>query len=121
MQSIELEPGVPLQLVRIPAGKFVMGDATGYPDEQPASVVTIAKPFWMGQYEVTNEQFRCFDAQHDSHVEPMHGYQFGIRGYPVHQPRQPVVRVSWNKAIGFCYWLSQRTGRRFALPSDTSA
>ena len=50
--------------------------------------------------------FSSFDPTHDSTVEPMHGYPFGIHGYPVNQPRQPVVRVSWDKAIAFRRWLS---------------
>ena len=117
-QSIDLGAGVQLQLVRIPAGSFVMGSSEGTADECPQTVVTISKPFWMGRYEVTNEQFRRFAPQHDSRVEPMHGYQFGIRGYPVNAPRQPAVRLSWNDATAFCDWLSARTGKRFRLPSE---
>jgi formylglycine-generating enzyme required for sulfatase activity len=81
-------------------------------------VVAIDRPFWMGRCEVTNRQFARFDPGHDSRVEPMHGYQFGIRGYPVNRPDQPVVRVSWDDATAFCDWLSERTGRRFRLPTE---
>ena len=117
-RTIDLDGQVQLELVRIPAGEFVMGNPTGPADEQPACRVTIDKPFWMGRYEVTNEQFARFDPQHDSHYETMHGYQFGMHGYPVNRPRQPAVRLSWNQAFGFCQWLSQKTGRRFALPTE---
>ena len=116
--AVTLGQGVSLQLVRIPPGAFVMGDSQGEPDERPPSVVNISRPFWIGRFEVTNEQFRCFDPAHDSRVEPMHGYQFGIRGYPVDKPQQPVVRVSWNQAMDFCGWLSRCTGRHFTLPSE---
>jgi formylglycine-generating enzyme required for sulfatase activity len=117
-QTLDLGDGRKLDLARIPAGRFVMGDAHGHPLERPQTVVTIDKPFWMSRCEVTNELFALYDASHDSGVEPMHGYQFGIHGYPVNQPRQPVVRVSWNDAMAFCRWLSQRTGRRFNLPTE---
>ncbi len=32
---------------------------------------------------------------------------------------QPVCRVSWEEANAFCRWLSQQTGRKFALPNET--
>ncbi len=117
-RTIDLDEQVKLELVRIPAGEFVMGDPTGPADEQPACRVKIDKPFWMGRCEVTNEQFARFDPHHDSHYETMHGYQFGMHGYPVNRPRQPAVRLSWNQATGFCRWLSQKTGRRFNLPTE---
>jgi formylglycine-generating enzyme required for sulfatase activity len=72
----------------------------------------------MGRFEVTNAEFARFDPVHDSHVEPMHGYQFGIHGYPVNGARQPVVRVSWDRAMAFCAWLGETTGRRFSLPTE---
>ncbi|HUW61875.1 MAG TPA: SUMF1/EgtB/PvdO family nonheme iron enzyme [Candidatus Bathyarchaeia archaeon] len=75
-------------------------------------------PFWMGRFEVTNEQYARFDPSHDSGVESMHAYQFGIRGYPVNGPQQPVVRVPWSRAAAFCAWLAERTGEPFALPTE---
>ncbi|MCY2990871.1 MAG: SUMF1/EgtB/PvdO family nonheme iron enzyme [Planctomycetota bacterium] len=117
-RTIKLDEQVQLELVRIPAGEFVLGHATGPADEQPTCRVKIDKPFWMGRCEVTNEQFARFDPQHDSHFETMHGYQFGMHGYPVNRPRQPVVRLTWNQALDFCRWLSQKTGRKFNLPTE---
>jgi formylglycine-generating enzyme required for sulfatase activity len=118
VRTIDLGEGVTLDLVRIPAGEFIMGDPGGPPDERPASRVRIGRPFWLGRCEVTNEQFARLDPLHDSHVETMHGYQFGMRGYPVNRVRQPAVRVSWNAAMAFCRRLSEKTGRRFTLPTE---
>jgi len=106
--------GVTMELVLIPAGEFLMGDS----DELPLTRVKIEKPFWMGKFEVTNEQFKLFAPDHDSHVEVKLNYQFGVHGYPLDRPRQPVVRVSWQQAMGFCRWLSQKTGRTFTLPTE---
>lgn len=117
-KTVELAPGVALQLVQIPAGRFVMGDAAGCADEQPPTVVSIEQPFWMSTTEITNAQFALFDPGHDSHVESLHGYQFGVHGYPLNQPQQPVVRISWNEAMEFCRWLSGRTGLQFTLPTE---
>ncbi|NUQ63038.1 MAG: SUMF1/EgtB/PvdO family nonheme iron enzyme [Pirellulales bacterium] len=116
--AVDLGEGVKLELVRIPAGEFIMGDPRGPADEQPASPVRIERSFWMGRCEVTNAEFARFDPGHDSHFETMHGYQFGMHGYPLNAPRQPVVRVSWNTAVAFCDWLSRKTGKKFALPTE---
>lgn len=116
--ALTLGPGVDLKFVRIPAGSFAMGSETGDEDEKPVTLITIAKPFWISQFEITNAQYRVFAPGHDSGVESLHGYQFGIRGIPVNKPDQPVVRVSWNDAQAFCRWLSERTGLPINLPTE---
>jgi len=115
---IDLGDGVTLGLVLIPAGAFVMGSATGWADERPLSRVAVDAPFWMGGFEVTNEQFERFDPSHDSGVESRFSMQFGVRGFYVNRPHQPVVRVSWDEATAFCAWLSDRTGLAFDLPTE---
>jgi len=119
-RSIDLGDGVSLELVRIPAGGFVMGDPNGYDDESPPTQVKIEKPFWMGKLEVTNAQFARLDPSHDSRHEEGDYLQFSIeeRGYPVDGPTQPACRVSWSDATAFCRWLSDATGGRFTLPTE---
>ena len=117
-KKIELGNGVGLELVLIPAGEFVMGSAAGAADEQPLARVRIERPFWMAATEVTNQMYQLFDPKHDSRIEDKNTYQFGIHGYPVNRPEQPVVRVSWLEAVAFCRWLSAKTGMHFALPSE---
>jgi formylglycine-generating enzyme required for sulfatase activity len=111
-RTVELGDGVTMQLALIPAGQFVMGD------ERSRARVQIERPFWTATFEVTNEQFNQFAPDHDSRVESKNTYQFGIHGYPMNQPAQPVVRVSWNEALAFCNWLSEKTGETFSLPSE---
>ena len=119
-RTIDLAPGVKLQWVRIPAGRFVMGDSNGHRDERPAAPVAIDKPFWMGTCEITNAQYAVFDADHDSRLE--HGdslhFERRARGFDLNAANQPVVRVSWNRATAFCKWLSARTGRTVTLPTE---
>lgn len=117
-KSVDLGNGQALEFVRIPAGTFVMGDANATLDERPAHAVEISHPFWMSTYEVSNAQFAVFDPRHDSRVETKHAYQFGVHGFPLNEPLQPVVRVSWDEAMAFCTWLSGRTGNRFSLPTE---
>jgi len=117
VRTIELGQGVRMELVLVPAGEFVMGDGAGYADERPRAVVRIPAPFWMGKFEVTNEQYGRFDSSHDSRYVRTHGIT-STRGYPLNQPRQPVVRVSWQEAMEFCRWLSRETGEDFTLPTE---
>jgi formylglycine-generating enzyme required for sulfatase activity len=72
----------------------------------------------MGRFEITNKIYALFDPDHDSRDEHRHGYQFGRKGYPLNHPDQPVVRISWQEAMEFCRWLSQKTGRKFTLPTE---
>ena len=117
-RTIELAPGVAVKLVRIPAGEFMMGDALGEPDEKPLRQVTIERAFWMATCEITNEQFRLFDPEHDSRYYQKRHARSDDQGLSLNESDQPVVRVSWNRAMTFCQWLSARTGMRFTLPSE---
>jgi len=119
-RELDLGEGVTLALVRIPAGRFVMGDPEGERDEQPLAVVEVPQPFWMARFEITNEQYRRFDPAHDSRFEHRSSWIFdeSYLGWPLNASRQPVVRVSWNEAMAFCRWLSQRLGERVALPTE---
>lgn len=117
-RTINLGGGQSIELVRIPAGSFVMGDPAGTPDEQAASVVRVEKAFWMATAEVTNEQYALWDATHDSGYVSETNKDQTRRGAPVNEPTQPVVRVSWQEATAFCDWLSTRTGLRVALPTE---
>jgi len=59
-----------------------------------------------------------FDPDHDSRHEHRHGYQFGRKGYPLNDPDQPVVRISWEEAMAYCNWLSNETGLNITLPTE---
>ncbi|MHB8971345.1 MAG: SUMF1/EgtB/PvdO family nonheme iron enzyme [Pirellulaceae bacterium] len=117
--DVELGDAATLQLVRVPAGNFVMGDAQGQPDEQPLSVVTIDKPFWMGTTEISNAVYRQFDSSHDCRYYNKRHAQPDDKGLPLNAANQPVVRVSWLEAMAFCDWLSRKTGMQFSLPTES--
>ncbi len=115
--SIDLGEGVKLHFIKVPAGRFIMGSDRNR-DEMPRSVQQIDKPFWIGQFEITNRQYALFDPEHDSRTEHRHGYQFGRKGYPLNEADQPVVRIPWNKAMEYCQWLSEKTGFEITLPTE---
>ncbi len=90
-----------IELVKIPAGSFVMGQDTGGDwDESPAHRVTISKPFFISATEVTLDQFRQFRPDHDA----------GLEG--------KAVGVSWYDAVAFCEWLSKKEGKPYRLPTE---
>lgn len=110
--ALSLGNGVTLQLIQIPAGKFIMGNLdTGKElrDESPPHEVTITMPFYLGIYEVTVDQYAQFvKATGQRHVEP----SFRQTG------NHPVVNVSWDDAQAFCQWLSKKTGKTVVLPTE---
>lgn len=114
---IELGDAGVIELSAIPAGKFVMGDEEGYPDERPRAA-RIDRPFWMATTEVTNAQFAKFDPDHYSGYFDNLGKNNNRKGLPLNQPEQPAIRMSLAEAQAFCKWLSQRTGLTVRLPGE---
>ena len=90
--------------------KFVSGN------DNP--LTEIEKPYWIGQFEITNEIFKVLYPDHDSKYVAQFWKDHTSRGYPVNNPDQPVVRISWEESMQFCEKLSETTGMNFSLPSD---
>jgi formylglycine-generating enzyme required for sulfatase activity len=96
------------EMVVLPAGSFDMGSNVEY--ENPVHRVTIAKPFAIGRYEVTFDEWdRCVE-------EKGCKYQADDRGWG--RGNRPVINVSWLDAKEFVAWLSQKTGQTYRLPSE---
>jgi len=109
-----------IRLRRIPAGQFVMGDPEGHPADRNLQAVKIASDFWMAETEVSNALYNRFDGEHNSRLEPGDNSPFYEEdiGFPCNEPNQPVVRVSQQRAVAFCEWLSEKTGKTFRLPTE---
>ncbi len=119
---IDLGGGELLRLVKIPAGDFIKGEADGaaqvFDDETQSEAASIENDFWIGAFEISNRQFRMFDSGHDSGYSSKHGQTADIPGLSFDGAAQPVVKVSWEKAMAFCRWLSGQTGLEFSLPTE---
>jgi formylglycine-generating enzyme required for sulfatase activity len=121
-RTVELGPGVSLQLVLVPAGEFLMGAPEGEsmvdPDESPQEPVRIAAPFWLGKTEITNQQFRLFDPSHDSRFFDTNWKDRVGPGISANGDTQPVVRVTWHEAQDFCRWLGEKLNEPVRLPTE---
>jgi formylglycine-generating enzyme required for sulfatase activity len=135
-------PGQTPAMVVVPTGSFTMGAPDGEEGhggaETPQHDVTIGKGFALSRSEVTIGQFREFvrasGYQPDSvklggasvydersgalRDDPDATWQSDYAGRAASDDRLPVVNVSWNDAKAYADWLSQRTGKRYRLPSE---
>ncbi len=85
-------------------GDFTMGASRREPGRRANEVlhpVSLTRMFYMQTTEVSNAQFRLFQADHNSGQ---------IEGNSLNREHQPVVQVSWQQAAQFCNWLSKREG-----------
>jgi formylglycine-generating enzyme required for sulfatase activity len=125
--TLDLGDGVKMELVLVPAGRFMMGspegeeksDSVGALVESPPHAVEISRPFFMGKYEVTNAQYRRFKPNYSSGSDNSIDYSWGsIVGIDLNGDDQPVARVQWHDAIAFCEWLSRKSGKHIRLPAE---
>ncbi|WP_232299223.1 formylglycine-generating enzyme family protein [Azoarcus sp. CIB] len=101
-------PACPV-MVGLPPGEFVMGSNTDDPTERPAHRVSIAQPFAIGKYEVTNEQWSaCVDAGACPRL--------GSEANSV--KNAPVRDLSWDDARQYVQWLSKSNGKSYRLPTE---
>lgn len=93
----------PNEMVRIPAGEFIMGSDSRLEDEGPEQKVTTGA-YWIDRYEVTNLQYKRFidTVQRRS---PRH---FRNRTFPDGKADHPVTFVSWFDAEAYCHWVGKR-------------
>ena len=128
----ETIPGseVSFEMVPIPGGTFTMGspakEAGRKEDEGPQHQVRIA-PFWMGKHEVTWDEYdRYAFGPKSPPKQPIDGpvvvtsptppYADESHGYG--KGRQPAIAITWHAAVGYCRWLSEKTGKTYRLPTE---
>lgn len=101
-------------MIVIPAGKFSMGsdpatDAMAMNCEQPKHPVAIARPFAIGCYPVTFEEYDAFARAAGVALPADNGWGRGQR---------PVINVSWDDAQAYLQWLTEQAGRSYRLPTE---
>jgi len=108
--SVDLGKGVKLEMVLIPAGEFLMGspdsDKVANGNQSPQHRVRITKPFYLGKYKVTQEQWEVVMGSNPSKFKG---------------PKNPVATVSWDDCQQFFDKLNVKTGPgdgKFQLPTE---
>ncbi len=120
--TVDLGGGVTMDFVLIPPGKFLMGSPKGEKerevDEGPQHEVTISRTFYLGKYEVTQEQYQQIVGKNPSAFSAGGACKQAVAGLDTR--RFPVENVSWEDATEFCRKLSarDRERRRFRLPTE---
>jgi len=106
-ETIMLPGNVPLEMVWIPAGTFLMGRYPGEQDSDPNEVpehqVTLSQGFWMGKYEVTQAQWEAVMGSSPAYFSGAN---------------RPVEWVSWSEVQSFITALNGLTGETFRLPTE---
>jgi len=104
--QVDLGKGVNLEMVLIPAGKFMMGSPeseVGRKSDETLHEVTLSKPFYMGKYEVTQEQWQAVMGNNPSRTKGA---------------KLPVTNVSWNDCQDYIKKLNGKTNGGYRLPSE---
>ena len=115
-EVIDLGKDVKLKMVLIPAGKFLMGGkkipvdpfsnikvAQPEEDEYPRHEVTLTKPYFMGKYEVTQEQWFEIMGENPSREKGR---------------KLPITDVSWDDCHEFIKKLNAKTNGGYRLPTE---
>lgn len=130
-----LTNSIGMKLACIPAGSFLMGSHESldtlnrefrrphisYDDEFPQHLVFLSKHFYMGVYEVTQEEYEQVMGVNPSSYGPKGHLHDKVKGKNV--KRFPVESVSWDDANAFCRALSalpgeREHGRAYRLPTE---
>ena len=101
------------ELIYVEGGSFVMGDTwgDGFDWEKPTHRVELTYDFYVGKYPVTFDEYDRYCGETGSTKPSDSGWGRG---------RRPVINVSWNDAIEYCNWLSEKEGLPIAYYGDGS-
>jgi len=98
-----------MELMRVPAGTFLMGSKNGNPildffknsafteDEKPQHTVNIPYDYWMARFPVTNELYNAYVKSK--------GIKHPVDGWGKKKDH-PVTYVNWTDAMTYCQWLN---------------
>ncbi|ACF44160.1 formylglycine-generating enzyme family protein [Pelodictyon phaeoclathratiforme] len=132
---------VPPNFVRIPAGEFAMGSPEGEPErygsDETQHQVKVSE-FYLCKYAVTPAEFKTFIDESGYQTDAEKANSSGIwdgkewkdkegvnwrhdvsgKKRPSDQYSHPVLHVSWNDAVAYCKWMTDKTGKTFRLPTE---
>jgi formylglycine-generating enzyme required for sulfatase activity len=104
------------EMVVVPSGTFIMGtpatEIDRYEGEDPVHRVTIPKPFAVGRFSISFDEWDACLADGGCNGKRGDDHGFG-RG------RMPAQGISFENAQAYLAWLSKKVGRTYRLPSET--
>ena len=108
-KTITIADGVQLTMIGVEPGSFMMGSENGNSDEKPVHRVTLTKPYYLGETEVTQDQWNAVMENSPFHIRYL-------------EDDYPVEWVSWDDAMAFCQKLNDQgrapKGWKFTLPTE---
>jgi formylglycine-generating enzyme required for sulfatase activity len=113
--SQDLLESLGLRFRRIPGGVYFLGSPLSEPGRfthEPQRHPVTLTSFFITDTEITNAQYRRF-LKATGHQPPLYGQDKNLNG-----PTQPVVGVTFEDAVAFTRWLTQKTGIPHRLPSE---
>ncbi len=129
---LRTETEIGADFIQIPAGPFIMGGDDKTFKSHPRTLVQVEE-FALARFPVTWEEYREFlqsivDNQYDPaeawmpHIptkkEPVWDVHDGVVVYSEERRNWPIFCVTFDQAVGYCDWRSNRDGRRYRLPTD---
>ncbi len=119
--------GLGIKLVWIPPGSFLMGSPASEKRREGIEAqvqVSLTKGFWMGKYEVTQQEYERLTGTNPSCFSRAGEEKNSVAGEDT--SRFPVENVSWDDAVEFCRWLTQQeqeagrlpAGEKYSLPTE---
>jgi len=102
------------EMVVVPSGTFTMGSPEDEPERLDREVqvrVSIAKPFAVGKFAVTFDEWDACVADGGCN-----GYKPSDLGWG--RSKHPVINVDWDDAKAYAAWLSRKTGKSYRLLSE---
>ena len=94
-------PGLGMVFIYVAPGSFNMGSSDGQEDEH-VHKVTINKCYWIGKYEVTQDEYQAIMGNNPSYFKGNN---------------KPVECVNWHNAVDFCKKLTKRERQARRLPT----
>jgi formylglycine-generating enzyme required for sulfatase activity len=102
-----LSGGIKLEMIKIPAGSFLMG-SNECVQEKPIHQVNL-REFYLGKYCVTQEQWKAIYGNNPSYFKG---------GFLSANSRHPVEQVTWLECRVFCQAIRNFTGKKYRLPTE---
>jgi len=107
--------GTAPEMIVVPAGDFIMGNANGSRQETPTRRVQLTQPFAVSKYEVSIGEFGRYAKATAAELPKKVAAAITVQEL---SQDSPIAHVSHQQATKYADWLSTQTGQRYRLPTE---